>query len=297
MRMLWILLLSLLPLPALAGVKVVTTVPDLAAITAAVGGDHVDITALSLPTQDPHFVDARPNLALSLSRADLLVAVGLDLEIGWLPVLQQGARNADVQVGGRGYLDCSQFVQRLEVPGADLSRAHGDVHPGGNPHYLIDPRAALAVATGITTRLVELDPKHAADYTARLTAFQAELIAAQAGWSEKLGGLSAHPLVAYHRSWPYLADWAGFSITAYIEPKPGIPPSPAHLAGVLSTIEREGVTAILQESYYPSGTAQQVADRSGARLVVLPGGTDFVGGQSYIAHIDEIVSLLTAEAP
>ncbi|MFT5681878.1 MAG: zinc/manganese transport system substrate-binding protein [Myxococcota bacterium] len=296
MRALFLLLLTL-PLPAFAGIKVVTTVPDLAAITAAIGGEHVDITPLSLPTQDPHFVDARPSLALALSRADLLVAVGLDLEIGWLPVLQQGARNARIQVGSRGYLDCSQFVMRLEVPGADLSRAQGDVHPGGNPHYLVDPRAALAVASGIATRLVELDPKHAADYTAGLTAFQSDLLAAQVGWSEKLAGLSERPMVAYHRSWPYLADWAGFSITAYIEPKPGIPPSPSHLVSVLASIEREGVSTIIQESYYPSGTAQQVADRSGTRLVVLPGGSDFAGGQSYIAHIDEIVTLLTSEAP
>jgi zinc/manganese transport system substrate-binding protein len=156
----------LVPRSAHAEVKVVTTLSDLASITQEVGGKNVSVIALALPTQDPHFVDAKPSLALAVMRADLLISVGLDLEIGWLPTLQLGSRNQKVQVGSRGYLDCSTLVNRLDVPQTKVDRANGDIHPGGNPHYLYDPRSAALVATGIAARLSELDPGHGADFKA-----------------------------------------------------------------------------------------------------------------------------------
>ena len=227
-------LLCLLSLPAFAALNVVTTVPDLAALAKAVGGDKATVTSLSKPTQDPHFVDAKPSEALLINRADLLIAVGLELELAWLPTLQLGARNARIQTGNPGFLDASQFVKVLDVPTGQVDRSQGDVHPRGNPHYLLDPRAALAVARGIAARMEQLDPKNAATYRGNLEKFSAELEKARAGWEKRLAGLKGAPVVSYHKTTLYLADWLGFSPFAFLEPKAGIPPSPPHVAKVLT---------------------------------------------------------------
>lgn len=296
-----IMLLALLVLsvlgtasPAQADLKVVATTPDLAAIVREVGGEHVSVSALALPTQDPHFVDARPHLALDLARADLLVLVGLELEIGWLPTLITGARNPDIQRAGRGYLDCSQFVELLEVPTQRIDRSMGDVHPGGNPHYMFDPRRALVVARGITRRLASLDPDQATYYQGRLAAFSRRLTAARSRWERELASLRGQKVVGYHRSFPYLADWLGFSVVVYLEPRPGIPPNPRHVARVLGLARQEQVRLLLQETYFPTSTSELVAERSGARLVRLPGGPDFRGGESYIDFLDRVSRSLRA---
>src|SRR5262245_4586719 len=161
----------LVAVPAAAAVKVVATVPDLAALAKAVGGDNVTVTSLALPTQDPHFVDAKPSLVIDLNNADLLLAVGLSLEIGWLPVLQTSARNAKIIPGGTGYLDCSRFVALMDIPDRPVDRSQGDIHPGGNPHYLHDPRRAAAVAKGIAQKLQEIDPGNAGAYEKSLASF------------------------------------------------------------------------------------------------------------------------------
>ncbi|NMO21901.1 zinc ABC transporter substrate-binding protein [Pyxidicoccus fallax] len=284
--------LGLVPTVARAALRVVTTVPDLAAIARAVGGDRVTVQSLALPTQDPHFVDARPSLVLDLNRADLLLAVGLELEVGWLGTLQTGARNARIQSGGRGFLDCSRLVERLGVPAGRVDRSMGDIHPGGNPHYLYDPRAAMRVARGIAERLGELDPEGKAAYAAGLQRFTSELEAARAGWEKRLASLRGMPLVTYHESFPYLASWLGFQTVAFIEPKPGIPPNPSHVAQVISLARSRQVRLVLQESYYPDTTVRLVADKVGAQFVRIPAGTDVRAGQSYREHIEEIVTLL-----
>jgi zinc/manganese transport system substrate-binding protein len=286
-------LLGLLSLPARADLKVVTTLPDLAALAKAVGGEHVQVTALALPTQDPHFVDARPSLALDVNRADLLIAIGLELEIGWLPALQNGARNTRILTGSPGYIEAAAFVRPLlEVPTTRVDRSQGDIHMGGNPHFLYDPRAALAVARGIAERMASLDHENAAHYRANLEKFTAELEKARAGWEQRLAGLKGAPVVAYHRTTAYLAGWLGFETIAYLEPKPGIPPNPAHVAQVLGQARQRKARFVLQENYYPTSISKLVASKIPAPLVLFTSGTDFRGGQTYLQHLEELVTKL-----
>ncbi|MBN8231872.1 zinc ABC transporter substrate-binding protein [Corallococcus macrosporus] len=283
---------SLTAVPARADLKVVTTLPDLAALAKAVGGDKVDVTALALPTQDPHFVDAKPSLTLAINRADLLIVAGLDLEIGWLPTLQTGARNNRILTGNTGYLDASRFVNLLEVPTTQVDRSQGDVHPGGNPHYLYDPRQALRVAGAIEERMSQLDAKNAATYKANLAKFTQELKAAQVGWEKRLAGLKGVPVIAFHRTTAYLQDWLGFKTLAYLEPKPGIPPNAAHVAQVVVLSRTNKVKLVLKEDYYADNNAQFVASKIPAPLVTLPGGTDFRSGQTYVQRMDLMVGRL-----
>lgn len=285
-------LCCLLSSSAHADLKIVASLPDLAALAKAVGGTHVEVTPLALPTQDPHFVDAKPNLAIALNRADLLIAIGLELEIGWLPTLQNGARNSKILTNSPGYLDASQFIQRLEAPPVAVDRSQGDVHPGGNPHYLYDPRSALKVAQGIAERMSSLDAKNAEAYRANLAAFTAEVQKAIPGWQQRMVGLKGAPVIAYHKTTAYLADWLGFNTIAFLEPKPGIPPNPAHVAEVLNLGRQQKARMVVQEDYYPTTTSKLVSDRVPATLVIIPGGTDFRGGQTYVQHIEEMIKRL-----
>lgn len=279
---------------ARAQLRVVATVPDLAALAREVGGAAVKVEALSLPSQDPHFVDAKPSLALVLNRADLLLQVGLDLEIGWLPTLLVGARNAKIASGASGNLDCSTFVTRLDIPTGNVDRSQGDIHPGGNPHYLYDPRAAAAVARGIAGRLAELDPAHAADFTRNRDALVGRLDAARARWEKRLASQKGAPIVTYHKTFTYLADWLGLVQVGFLEPKPGIPPNPRHIASLLSTAKARKVRVVLQEQHYPDATARLVAERIPAALVRIPAATNLPAGQTYVAHLDEILTPLAA---
>jgi zinc/manganese transport system substrate-binding protein len=285
-------LLCLLSLPARADLSVVTTVPDLAALAKAVGGDKATVTSLSLASQDPHFVDAKPNFVLMLNRADLLIAVGLDLELGWLPKLQLGARNPRILSGSPGFLDASQLVRVLDVPVAKVDRSQGDVHPGGNPHYLTDPRAALLVARGIAARMEQLDPENAATYRANLEKFSAELEAARADWEKRLAPLRGMPVISYHKTTAYLADWLGFETIAFLEPKPGVPPTPSQVSKVLIQGRQQKARLILNEEYYPDATARVLASKMPATLVIIPGGADFRAGETYLQNMEELVKRL-----
>ena len=296
MRWLLMVLLTFFSARAAATVRVVATVPDLAAIAREVGGDKVVVSAMVLPTQDPHFVDARPNLALDLSRADLLVLVGLDLEIGWLPTLVAGSRNAKIGIGGSGYLECSQFVSLLDVPTQKIDRSMGDIHPGGNPHYLYDPRNGGRVATGIAGRLATIDPANKDLYAKNAAAFVAKLESARPGWEASLSSLRGKSVLTYHKSFPYLAAWLGFSVPLSIEPKPGVPPSPSHVVSVLGAVQQSGIKLILQENYYSATTAELVASKTGAKLARLSMGTDFAAGETYVAHVDNVVKQVAAVA-
>lgn len=242
-----LMLVALLAVPRLASaeLEVVATVPTLASVAKAVGGSKVTVQSMALHTQDPHFVDAKPSLALKLSRADLLLAVGLDLELGWLPTLQTGARNGAIQVGSKGYLDCSQFIRKMEVPTA-VDCSHGDIHPGGNPHYLYDPRAVSRVAKGIAARMAELDSDNARFYQVKLERFLKRLQAKVKKLQARLKPYRGQPVIGYHKSWAYLADWLGLEQVQFIEPKPGIPPGPAHVARVLATARKQNVPVIIQ---------------------------------------------------
>ena len=294
MRILMLLFSLLISVPAHAGLRVVATVPDLAAVARSVGGSHVDVTTMALPTQDPHFLDAKPNLAIDLSRADALLLVGLELEVGWLPTLLTASRNADIQKGAVGYIDCSGFVDLLEVPTHTVDRSMGDVHPGGNPHYSYDPRAMVQVAYGLAHSFATLDPAHATEFQERAAAFEAEVDAALASWSAELDVLDGLPVVQYHRSFAYLADWLHLHVVADVEPKPGIPPAPAQVARTVSTARTAGAKLLLIEAHYPQRTAELVAQNAGASLIRLVAGTDFEGGQTYVQHMDEWVRSMAA---
>lgn len=287
-----LLALLLLPRLAFAKVEVVATTPDLGVIAREVGGPDVHVLALALATQDPHFVDAKPHLALALSKANLLLLTGAGLELGWLPTLLTGSRNSDIQAGRPGYLDCSSLVPLLQVPTAAVDRSQGDIHPHGNPHYSYDPRRVETLAVGIGKRLGELDPAHKSGYFARTKAFLDALRAARSRWEERLGKARGQKIIAYHNSLPYLADWLGLEVVEHVEPKPGIPPNPSHVAHVLEIARRGKVRVIVQQAYYPSGTSKLIADKAGATFLQIPGYPSFAQGQSYTAYMDDLVTKL-----
>jgi zinc/manganese transport system substrate-binding protein len=277
---------------ALAKVKVVATVPDLAAIATAVAGDRAQVITLTLPTQDPHFVDARPHLALKLNRADLLLTVGLELETGWLPTLLTGARNSKIQMGNDGHLDCSTLARLKEIPRQKIDRSMGDIHPGGNPHYLTDPTNAGRIAQGIAARLTRLDGAGKAAYAKNAAHFVKQLDKARARWAAGLKPFAGTAVVPYHRSWIYFIEAMGLRAVAHLEPKPGIPPNASHVLKVIRAMRAEKVPLMLQEEYYPDRTAKLVASKTGARLLILQGGTHLRKGDSYIKRMDRMVEAL-----
>ncbi len=277
-----------------AKLKVAATVPDLAAIARAVGGARAQVYSLTLPTQDPHFVDARPHLALKLNRADLLLVVGLQLEVGWLPTLLTGARNPKILKGSGGYLDCSSVARLKEVPRVKVDRSMGDVHPGGNPHYLIDPDNAARVARAVARRMGKRDPAGAKVYAANAARFVKALRLAQRRWAAALKPIKGTAVVPYHRSWIYFTDAMGLEVVAHLEPKPGIPPNAAHVLRVIRAMRARKVPLMLQEEYYPDRTAKLIAAKAGAKLLVLPGGARLGKGETYLTRMDSMVKKLLA---
>ena len=289
-----IALMVMTPSAALASVKVVTTTSDLAALVAEVGGAHVRVHAMSSPDQDPHYVDPKPSLVLALARADLLVFNGLELEIGWLPPLLVNSRNAAIQEGGEGFFNASVHIDPLEVP-AEVSRAMGDIHPGGNPHYLHDPRRAAPVALAIGAKLAALDVKNQAAYIERARQVAGQLEAIATAQTKRFGQLSPEQrkVVTYHRSLVYILDWLGLTRPLNVEPRPGIAPSPAHVARVLRTMRTQKVRTILQERYYPTRTSDTLARLARAQVVVIPGGAHFTNhNETYTARIKRTAEVI-----
>lgn len=284
----WMSVLLLAGAVAEAKVDVVATVPDLGAIAREVGGEHADVKVLARSTQDPHYVDARHNLILELSRADLLILNGMELEVGWLPVLLTNARNAGVQPGQPGYLEASTLIAPREVPRTKVDRSMGDIHTSGNPHYTHDPRNAVKIARGVAQRLSTIDPDNAGKYAANAEAFVTALEKRIAQWEKQLAPFKGTDVVTYHKSWSYFTEWAGLETVGFVEPKPGLPPSAGHVAKVLGLLKQRKVPLILQEEWYPAATSEQLARLSGAKLVRVPGQT--TEGQTYVQHIDQLVT-------
>jgi zinc/manganese transport system substrate-binding protein len=274
---------------------VVTTIETFADLARAVGGDNVQVQALAHGYQDPHFVEAKPNLLLPLSRADLLVYVGLDLELGWLPPLVTGSRNPRIQPGGTGNLDASTAIGVLDLPKGKVDRSQGDIHPRGNPHYWLPPVNALKVAKEIAARLAELDPAHGGAYDANLQRFAALLKSKAGEWSRQAVAVKGLEVAAYHKSWTYVSNWLGLREVGYVEDKPGISPDPKHLAELILRMKAESVRGLLIESFYNRGIAGQVAESAGAKLLVLPsdvGATPEI--RSYADLVDAVLrSLVT----
>jgi zinc/manganese transport system substrate-binding protein len=288
-----LLLAVVLPARASAAVKVVTTVEGLASLAKEVGGDRVQVESLSRGVQDPHFVDANPMLAVKLRNADLLVDVGLDLEIGWLPPLVTQSRNGDIQPGGKRRLTAASVIQVLDVPTGPVSRAQGDLHPGGNPHFMTDPRRAGRVAAAIADKLAEIDARNAPYYRQRNEEFQKRLAADDARWQGELAPVKGRKLFTRHRTLTYFFDWSGLVSAGELEPRPGVPPPPSHLAELVEIAKREGVKAISVENYYDTKSAEVVARHSGAKIVQIPGD---VGGEpgidTYEKYMDVVVKRL-----
>jgi len=282
-----------LTLPAQAKLNVVATTPDFAAVAKAIGGDQVEITTLARPTEDPHFVDAKPSLILKLNRAQVLLEGGAELELGWLPPLLQGARNPRLALGAPGRIVCNQGIPMLEVP-ATLDRSEGDIHAAGNPHYMTDPANAQIVANHLTEVFCQLDPKSAETYRANLKSFSDRLTAKMAEWQKLLAPFQGRHVVAYHNAWPYFARRFGLKIEMFLEPKPGLPPTPAHLAGVIARMKAEQARIIFVEPYLDRRTAESVARSTDAKVIdvaYLPGGIKGTE-DDYLKLMDYLVTSL-----
>ncbi|MFB3140354.1 MAG: metal ABC transporter substrate-binding protein, partial [Candidatus Acidiferrales bacterium] len=290
---LWVLA----PAPAAAASKlrIVATTEDLAALAREVGGDRVRVDAIARGYQDPHFVDPKPSFILKLSRADLLIFVGLQLEVGWLPPLITQSRNRRVQVGAPGYMDVSQYNQILDIPTGIITRAMGDVHPLGNPHYWLDPENGRRSARAIQARLAQLRPEDAAYFQQRFEDFSRRLAEAEKRWDQQMAPYRGTQVVSYHRSWPNFIKRFGLEVVGYVEPKPSIPPTPQHTLALINQMRRDNIKLILVEPYFDLKTPESIARATGAEvLVLLPS----VGGErevtDYFKLFDYNIGLLTA---
>ena len=284
---------ALLAFGAQAKLNVVATTADLAAIAREIGGDKITLTTLAKPTEDPHFVDAKPSFIVKLNHADVVIEGGAELEIGWLPALLGQSRNEKLAAGAPGHVNCSAGVQLLDVP-EKLDRSRGDIHAAGNPHFPISPSNGRIIAQTIAAALAENDPPGAAAYRANLKTFLAALDAKRAEWQQTLAPFRGRSVVAYHDSWPYFAREFGLKIELFLEPKPGIPPTPSHLAEVITKMKAEQARVIIVDAYLNRRTAETVARETGAAVVPVtqfPGGIKGTEG-GYIQLLDQLVSSL-----
>jgi zinc/manganese transport system substrate-binding protein len=266
---------------ARAAFNVVASTQDLAAIAQEIGGDKISVESIAKGYQDPHFVEAKPSFILKLHSADLLIVVGRELEIGWLPPLITQSRNAKIQVGAPGYLDASLTAKILEIPTGQVTRAMGDVHPMGNPHYWLDPENGRRVAQAIQNKLTELSRGDAAYFAQRYADFDRRLTEAQGRWKAAMAPYKGLKIVTYHRSWPNFADIFGLDVVGYVEPKPGIPPSPAHTLDLEQEMKRQNVKIVLVEPYFDSKTPNAIGRDTGAKVLVMPPS---VGGVKQITN-------------
>jgi zinc/manganese transport system substrate-binding protein len=279
---------------AQAKLNVVATLPDFGSLAREVGGDHVDVTVLAKPTEDPHFVDARPSFVVALRNADVLIEGGAELEIGWLPPLLQNARNPKIDAGKPGRVVVSEGIRLMNIP-TSATRAAGDVHVLGNPHFTTDPIIAKAVAQHIAQAFSAVDAANAASYQANYKKFEATINAKLQQWGAAMLPFKGQPVVAYHDSWPYFAHRFGINIDIFLEPKPGIPPSPSHLAEVIEQMKAQHIKAIIVEPFHDRKIAEKVASSTGAKVVdfaQFPGGLPDT--DTYVKLIDKLIQSLSS---
>jgi zinc/manganese transport system substrate-binding protein len=287
-------LFTVLPGAPAKKLNVVATTPDLAAIAKFIGGDAVDVKALAKPTEDSHFVDAKPSHIVTLNRADALIEGGAELEIGWLPPLLESARNDKIASGAPGRIVANVGVRMLEIP-ATFDRAKGDVHALGNPHYLVDPVNAKLAATQIAEHFSQLSPESAAMFKANLAKFNSTADAKMAEWQKLLAPFKGAKIITYHKDFTYFAERFGLVVDETLEPKPGIAPSPAHLAEVITKMKNDKVKVILVQSFQNRKTAETVARQTGAEVLDVsqqPGAIK--GTDTYFDLMDYIVKTLAA---
>lgn len=278
-----------------AAVNVMASTEDLAALTREVAGDRATVDFIGRGYQDPHFVEAKPSFILKLAKADLLVVVGRELEIGWLPPLIQQSRNAKIQPGADGYLDASATAKILDIPTGQVTRAMGDVHPLGNPHYWLDPDNGRRIAQAVLAKLTALRPADAPYFQGRYADFDKRLAEGEKRWDAAMGPYKGLKIVTYHRSWPNFAERFGLDVMGYVEPKPGIPPSPGHTLELIQEMKRQNVKILLVEPYFDLKTPNSIGRETGAKVLVM---SPSVGGEKqvvdYIGLFDYDIQKLVA---
>jgi len=307
--------------------NVVATTPELGSLAAAIGGRHVKVRTITSGREDPHFLQARPTFTVMARDADLWIRMGMDLEVGWEPLLIEGSRNARIRVGEPGHFDGGSFIAHaLEVPDATATRAMGDVHAAGNPHYMLDPLNARQIAIALSARLKKIDAANAAHYDDSLKAFLARLDKAMfgealvqtlggeslwaaakegtldslladkgatalvGGWMGSMAAYKGKPVITFHKSWTYLAHRFGFRIAAQLEPLPGVPPSPAHLARVVEIAKAQNVKLVLKEPFYPARPATLIEKQAGARVAVVNSYATDASADGYFNWMDSVVA-------
>ena len=280
---------------ALSQLKVVTSTTDLYDIAKSVGGNLITATHIGEGYQDPHFIEAKPSFVLQLRNADVWAFVGLDLEIGWMPLLLDGARNPKIRLGGSGYLDVSKAIPVLDVPQGNVDRSQGDVHPLGNPHYWLDPENGRRIARLFKQKFSELDRAHEAEYDKNEKAFEARLNEAEKAWQPQLAAIRGKPIIAYHTSWRYFAEYTGVKIVAFMEPKPGVPPSPSHVFEVIKDAKAAGAKVVVQEPFYEHKMSDLVAQQLGGTVLIVPPSVGGVKGtDDYISLMKHDIDALAA---
>lgn len=312
----WLIGLMAMPLPA-KEIRIVTTTTDLKSITEAVGGEHVSVNSIANGKQDPHFIEARPSYMIQLRKADLFIRIGLEMERGWESLVLEGSRNRKIQIGSAGHLDASANIERLEVPVGEVSRAMGDVHPLGNPHYWLDPYNGRKIARTIANTLAAMDPENADDYAANAAAFsrqidmamfggpadesmwqrqlRGELDPGEAGWHALLAPHRGKKVVTYHRSWTYFLARFGLVSAGELESKPGIAPSPGHLKDLIESMNSSDVPVLIAASFKSNKAPNLVADKTGVIIVKVPYSTKGnAAADTYISMIDQVVRQVAA---
>jgi len=276
------LIVAALAFPCSSAAKklnVVTSTTDMAALAQEVGGDRIAVESIAKGYQDPHFVEAKPSFLLKLKNADLLISVGLELEIGWLPPLITQCGNPRIQLGAPGYLDASQFAEILDRPSGQVTRAMGDVHPLGNPHYWLDPENGRRIARGIAQKLGEMDPADNQYFQQRFQDFDRRLTAAEKNWDAQMAPYKGRKIVTYHTSWSNFAKHFGLQVVGYIEPRPGIPPTPAHTIEIIQLMRRDNIKVVVVEPYFDMKTPNSIGSATGAKVIVL---LPSVGGEKQV---------------
>ncbi len=283
---------------SMAELKVVTTISDLARIAEAVGGDDVEVSTLCPGPRDPHYLPAKPSLSRKLAKADLLCYNGLELEIGWLSLLLDKARNPRIKPGGQGDMDCSNALEHvLDVPDGNVDRSMGDIHALGNPHYTLNPENAVLVARVMARRMGELDPQHEADYTARAEDFARKMTARLPDWHDQLAEARSKFFIIYHQHWNYFTQWQGLNVVGEIENRPGIAPSPRHVKSIIDRGNDLDGVIVIAAQWDHLEVAREVADRIGAPLAVLPGYSGAQDGtDDYFAFIDRLCTRVAEAA-
>lgn len=286
-----VFLLTLFATPSFAKINVVATLPFIGSLAKEIGGDRIDVTVLVKPNQDPHYVEAKPSMILAARKAEILMYNGLDLEIGYLPVIIESAKNPNIQPGQPGNLDCSRYVTPIERL-TSVDRSMGDVHPLGNPHYLVSPKNIARVAEGISDALSAVDPGNEAFYRERLSAFKERFKKKESEWNGIR--LKGKKFIAYHRDLSYLADDFGFQIIGYIEPKPGIPPSAAHLEKIVETMKREKPDAVINSTSTQGMQAVLfLSQKTGVKGVTIPGDVGSTEqANDWFSFMDQVLSAL-----